>query len=197
MKKVGFLFLSLLLWVQSPIEAASSSIYWIDCWRSGIEFSKKRNEYPEALKAYTAAINNQESSQVSHFFLYLERGKLCLKMQEWEQAIQDFSFILSQQKASREEVMDALWGRGQAYLARGRKGEFEADRKRLEELEPFITPLEDNEGYLILKMGSHVARDMESQERLVNVLIMQKKIKSKQDLTFTPSGLVIVKKTNR
>lgn len=195
MKKKSAFILFVVLCCSPLVDAASSSTYWVNCWMTGVELSKNRHEYPEAIKAYTAAIKNQPSDQISqHLYLYNERGRLYLKMDEHQKAIQDFSFVLDHPNVNKEEMLDALWGRGQAYLASGKAQEFETDRKRLDEIEPFVRPLEDNQDYLILKMGNHVARDPQSQERFVKVLLIQKKIKSKQDVTFTPSGLAIVRK---
>jgi tetratricopeptide (TPR) repeat protein len=193
MNKNFFFSLSVALWLGSAAWAAASQD-WIQCWMTGVELSKNQNDYPEALKAYTAAIKADPSQISNHLYLYNERGKLCLKMQEFNQAIQDFSFVLGHNGANREEMLDALWGRGQAYLAMGKTEEFEKDRKQLDALEPFVTTLEDNPDYLIVKMGSHVWRDPQSRERFVKILLTQKKIRTKQDVTFTPSGLAIIKK---
>lgn len=194
-KKYFFFPLSLALLIGPSIYGAYTSSHWIDCWRSAVELSKNRNDYSEALNAYTAAIKAQENSEAGeHLYLYIERAKLCLKMKEWNRAIQDFSLILHDKNSTQEEIIDALWGRGQAYLASGKTEAFESDRKRLEALEPFVKSLDDSQEYQILKMGNHVSREPHSQERLLNVLIKQKKIKNKEDVTFTPSGLVIVRK---
>lgn len=193
MKKNKLLVTCLILWFGS-VFAASSPNEWVACWISAIELSKNRNDYPDSEKAYSAAIAAQNQTQVPHLYLYNERAKLLLKMKKYEQAIADFSFVINHKEASKEDLLDALWGRGQTYLALGKTEEFEGDRKRLETLEPFVTTLEENRDYLILKLGNHVSREAQSQERLIRVLLMRKKIQSKNDVTFTPSGLAIVKK---
>lgn len=191
-KKIFFI---LLLSVYLELAQASSSQDWIECWMTGVDLSKNHKQYSEALKAYTAAIKAQDSSQnLIYLYLYNERGQLCLKMKEFNQAIQDFSFVLNHSEANKEEIIDALWGRGQAYLALNKIEEFEKDRKQLDTLEPFLTTVEEYPDYLILKLGDHVWRDPQSQERLIKVMLMQKKIKTKQDVILTPSGLAIVKK---
>lgn len=194
MNKIIFFFTIHLL-LGSAIYADQSSNDWIRCWITAIELSQKSSQSLEAVEAYTAAIKKQNPELVSkHLYLYIERAKVFLKTKQFENAIKDFSFVLNQPTASREEILDALWGRGQSYLAIGNNQEFEKDRKHLDEIEPFITLLEENSNYLILKLGSHVWRDTQSQERLVKVLLMQKKIKSQNDVLFTPSGIAIAHK---
>jgi tetratricopeptide (TPR) repeat protein len=194
-KKRNLFSLSFALWCITSLCCAVSPPDCIHCWLAGVELSKNRNNYPEAFKAYTAAIQAQETLCVPYsLYLYNERGNLALKMQAFDQAIQDFSVVLSHKEVAQEEMMDALWGRGQAYLASGKMQEFERDRKRLDEIEPFVIPLEETQDFIILKLGSHVLRESQSQQRFVKVLLMQRKIKSKQDVIITPSGLAIVKK---
>lgn len=196
MNRFFFLSLTLTVLLVSTVYPNPSSNDWIQCWMTAVELSKNSKKHLEAIEAYTAAIKAQDPNSISkHLFLYNERAKLHLKTKNFENAIKDFSIVLNQTDASDEEILDALWGRGQSYLASGKHQEFESDRKRLDALEPFTKLIEENQDYIILKLGSHVWRDTQSHERFVKVLLMQKKIKSQQDVMFTPSGIAIVKKS--
>lgn len=197
MNRFLFLPITFTLLLGSFAYARQSSNDWILCWMTAVELSKNPQEYSEAIEAYTAAIKSQDPNFVSkHLYLYNERAQLYLKTKDFNNAVKDFSFVLNQSEASKEEILDALWGRGQSYLASGKQQEFESDRKRLNELEPFTILLEENSNYILFKLGNHVCRDPQSHERLVKVLLMQKKIKFQQDVMFTPSGIAIVRKAS-
>lgn len=177
------------------VEAAEPSNTWIHAWISALDLSKKRTDYREAIEAYTAAIQVLDEKQLSkRLFLFNERGKLYLKLLDYHRAINDFSYVIENKETSQDEILDALWGRGQAYLAIGKRDEFDRDRLQMDKIEPFATLLEENHEFIILKLGHHSRRDTQNRDRFVKGLLMQGKIKQSNDVVFTESGIAIVKK---
>lgn len=167
----------------------------LESWISAIESSKDHQSYPKAIEYYTSAIQSLDLNQpVVLLNLTHERGNVYLKMLDFNNAIQDFSFILNHPQVSREQKIEALWGRNKAYLAIGKIREFQEDCNQLDKLESSVTMIEDNKNYAIVKLAPYMIQDAKGQERFINLLMMRKEIKSQNDVTFTPSGLVVIKK---
>ncbi len=178
----------------SFLHAQESSDDWVGYWINGVEFTKDQNSYPKAIETYNTAIRTLTPHQISvQLNLINERGDLYFHMLDYKSAIQDYSFILNHPQANQEQKMQALWGRSKAYLATGKIQEFEKDSQQLEQLESFITPIAETKEYTIVKMNPYVLRDEQSHKRFIKLLMMRKEIKSEKDVTFTPSGFIIIK----
>lgn len=196
MKQISFLFLVVCLMAECLLNAQDqSSNGWLESWVSAIELSKDRHNYPQAIENYTSAIQTLNPNQaVVLLNLANERGHLYLKMLDSNNAIKDFSFVLNHPQVNREQKVDALWGRGKANLLAGKIREFQEDCSQLEQLEASVTSIEDNKDYAIYKLAPHMLREAKSQENFINLLMMREEIKSEKEVTFTPFGLVIIKK---
>lgn len=199
MNKIHHYFLTICLSAGSFLNAQEEpSDAWLGHWMDSIEYSQEPRSYPKAVETYTTAILALTPSQISaQLNLVNERAEIYFKMQDYQNAIKDFSFVINQPHANQEQKIAALWGRSKAYLASGKFQEFEKDSNQLQQLEDFITPIEETKEYAILKVSPYALQDAESQERLVNMLMKRKEIKSRRDITFTPSGLVIVRKAKQ
>lgn len=176
---------------EEPIDA------WLGHWINGVEYAKDPETYPKAIETYSTAIQGLSPNQINVLLnLVNEKGNIFIKMQDYKSAINDFSFVLNHPQASQEQKIEALWGRSKAYLASGKIDDYEKDYQRLQRLESYATPLEETKNYAILKMSPYFFNDPKSEERFIQMLIKNKKIKNKKDVTFTPSGVVIIQKAN-
>lgn len=195
MKTFNYLFLSLCLLAVTILKAQEASDDWVGHWMNGIELSREENNYPKAIETYTTAIQATTPNQMAvQLNLINERGNLYFQMLDFTNAIKDFSYVIHQPRASRAQMIEALWGRSKAYLASGKIQEFEKDSRQLEALQPFFEPVAETQDYAILKVDPKLIRNAKSEESFIKMLLMRKEIKSEKDVTFTPSGLIIVKK---
>lgn len=193
--RFSFLAMCLITKLLLNAKEPSASDDWVGYWINGIEYTKDQQSYPKAVETYTTAIQALTPNQVAvQLNLVNERGDIYFKMLDFNNAIKDFSLVLNHPQVSQEQKIEALWGRSKAYLASGKVKEFEQDSHQLEQLQSSITPLAETEEYTILKVDPYALRDTISKERFIKLLLMRKEIKSEKDVTFTPSGLVIVKK---
>jgi len=199
MNKINPYFVAVCLTAGSFLNAQEEpSDAWLGHWIDSIEYSQEPRSYPKSVEAYTTAIRALTPSQISaQLNLINERAEIYFKMEDYQNAIKDFSFVINDPQANHDQKIAALWGGSKAYLASGKFQEFEKDSHELQRLEDFITPIEETKEYAILKVSPYALQDAESKERLVNMLMKRKEIKSRRDITFTPSGLVIVRKAKQ
>ena len=107
-----------------------ASAYYI----SGLLFDSKR-EYAEAVKAYSEAINNEPN----HRFAFKRRGMANLeigKIENCNQAIEDFKKANLDDAKLKEKLADAYWKRAIAYDQKGDKAHVIEDCERILELNP-------------------------------------------------------------
>lgn len=123
-----------------------------------------------------------------------EKGNLYLKMLDFRNALKDFSFVLNHPHVNGEQKIEALWNRSKAYLATGKIRDFQHDCNQSEQLEASVISIEDNKDYAIFKIASYMLRDPSTQDKFITLLKIRREIQSEKDVTFTPSGLVIVRK---
>lgn len=196
MKLAGRLLLAVSLMTGPFLCGEEISDEWVGHWINGIEFSKDQNNYPKAIDTYNTAIQKLAPDHIGmQLNLAIERGYVYYQMLDYPNAIKDFSFVINHPKAGEEQKIEALWGRSKAYLASGKIDEFEKDSHELEGLQFFFHPIAETKEYAILKVNPSLMKDVKAEERFVKILLMRKEIKSEKDVTFTPSGLIIVKKT--
>jgi tetratricopeptide (TPR) repeat protein len=197
MRKLSGFFLVISLMVSFMVIAEEkSSDAWLGYWMEAIELAKDRSSYLKAIESYTKAIQAIAPEQVEiQLNLINERGSIYFKMLDFSLANEDYSFVLNHPKVNQEQKIEALYGRAKTNLARGKVQEFEADNNLLDQLEPFVTYLFDNKDYIVLKAGPYVLQNSQSSERLVKVLLMRKEVDSEKGVTFTSSGLIILKKS--
>ena len=198
MRKTIFLFLAICLLTECfSVAQESSSDNWLENWINAVELAKDRQNYPKAIENYTASIQTLDPNPSAILFILLnERGNLYLKSLDFDHAIKDFYFVLNHSESNREQKIEALWGRSKAHIGMGKIREFQNDCEQLEQLEAFATTIEENKNFAIFKLASYILRDPKSQEIFSNLLLAQKEIQTKKDVTFTPSGLVIIRKNS-
>ena len=196
MKRMNALILAILLTTGFFLNGQEeSSDAWVGHWINGVELTKDQRNYPKAIENYTVAIQALSPNQIVVWLnLINERGNVYFKMQDFSHAIKDFSFVLNHPQANQAQIIEALWGRSEAYLGSGKVKEFEEDSNRLELLQFLFDPILETKDYIILKVSPSLLQDTKKEERVVKLLLIRKEIKSEKDVTFTPSGLVIIKK---
>lgn len=197
MKTVSRLILAVSLMTGPVLSGEEISEEWVGHWINGVEFSKDQNNYPKAIDTYNTAIQKLAPDQAAmQLNLAIERGYVFYQMLDYPSAIKDFSFVINHSKVSEEQKIEALWGRSKAYLASGKIHEFEKDSHELDGLQFFFHPIAETKEYAILKVNPSLMKDAKAEERFVKILLLRKEIKSDKDVTFTPSGLIIVKKSS-
>jgi tetratricopeptide (TPR) repeat protein len=195
-------FLCLLLYFTSFvnfIQAAEENVWISNCFQAA-QYEKNGN-FKKAAEEYTKAIESMRPDRISNYLnLYIERGLIytCegyLVPENYEKAIQDFSFVINYPQVSKENHVSALAERAQAYLLSGKRDLFIKDIQDLEELDPNIISYEENENYVIFKMGNRVRSNTKVEKSLIRMLIGRHSIHSEEDVILTSSGIGMIKKS--
>lgn len=192
--------LGILTVVFSPLglPAQDSSEDWVGHWINGLELAKDQKSYPKATELYSTAINALGTDQtLVQFNLILERGELYYQMLDYPNAIKDFSSVIQNPKVQQDQLIEALWGRSKAYLASGQVKNYEKDAAQLAGFEFLFEPVAETKEYTVLKVNSERLHDPKTRELFIKLLMKRKQIVSEKDVTFTPSGWIIIKKAKQ
>ncbi len=194
-------FLSILLYFTlriSLIQATGENTWISNCFQAAQY--EKNGDFKKAIEEYTKAIESLGPDRISNYLnLYIERGLVYIyegyrEPKNYEKAIQDFSFVINHAQASKENHISALAERAQAYLLAGKRNHFVKDIQDLEGMDPNIMSYEENENYVIFKMGNRLRSNKTVEKSLIQMLIGRHSIHSEDDVILTSSGIGMIKK---
>jgi tetratricopeptide (TPR) repeat protein len=182
------------------IQAAEENAWISNCFQAAQY--KNHGDFKKAAEEYTKAIESLGPDRISNYLnLYIERGlvytfKGYLEPKNYEKAIQDFTFVINHPQVSKENYVSALAERAQAYLLSEKRDNFVKDIQNLEEMDPNIISYEENENYVIFKMGNRLRLNKKIEKALIQTLIGRHSISSEEDIILTTSGIGFIKKSH-
>lgn len=167
---------------------------WQEFWFEGSSYFRN-GEYDSAIKEYTQAIDALESKNLAkHLYLFYERGYAFFKSQNYKNAIEDLSIIINNEASSKEEKLQALWLRSQAFLLSGSINNFMKDMELVKKLDP-ITNISEDASYASFKLGQFMQSRQDIVDQLIKTLVINHIVNSENDVVITPDGMVIMKKS--
>lgn len=181
------------------IQASEENAWISNCFHAAQH--EKQGNLKKAAEEYTKAIESLRSNQISKYLnLYIERGLVYtyegyLEPKNYEKTIQDFNFVINYPQINKENLTSALAGRAQAYLLSGKQNYFVKDIQDLEGLDPNVISYEENENYVIFKVGNRLRLSEELKKSWVQTLISRHSINSEEDIILTSSGIGVIKKS--
>lgn len=111
MRQYSFVYIIIIiLWTSIPLSSQSECDLNVDYVQHGIEFTSI-GLYPQAIDALSCAIDSEIDNSLAYFY----RGGSYLLMNEYENALADYSSILLLTDSGDELYIDALFNRGITY----------------------------------------------------------------------------------
>lgn len=182
--------LSLLL--STLCSAHEDEISWEDRWASGVAVCSDKN-FAQAIIDFTDAINMLEAANNSDYpFVYVDRGKVSLLLNDYYAAITDFETALSSPALSIKDQVRALTGEAIAFSRMGMADQMLSKLDALKAADPQFPKVEILEHYVIIR---NLPKSKGYRQALKCLLIHSNLCESVKDIVIYPSDtLIAVKK---
>lgn len=179
--------------------ASENDKTWIDHYVIA-EGAVNRKDGDTAIKEFSKAIELSPEK----IFLYLQRGQIFEKKHQWEQAIQDFTYVIESPNTHVSIMLPALYSRARCYLFidgidqyladKTSSTRFEKDYKLAKSLDTSLVHTEENENYHIdFNVAEADIHNPEYRDQYAKMMVQLGYCNSEKDVMFFDNGVTITK----
>lgn len=166
---------------------------WMNHWTAAI-LAMENRLYEQAVDSYSKAIHQTQTEAESQEYLHLfnGRGQAYLLAGQYQEAIQDFKWTADHPDASLRDKITAQWALTRCYAHLEDIENFAKEFAIVREIDPHYPKVEVSKDYLIFHNFSQ--KTTQAKQQFTCAMIHMDICTSKEDITFTETGMCLVKK---
>jgi tetratricopeptide (TPR) repeat protein len=176
------------------IEAAMQQASWLSDWMTAKKFVKEK-DFEKGIEHYSNAIKSleEEESRVLSFGLLNERAAAYMAAGNIEKAIADYTYVIRESQGVTQDVLDAHFGRVDAYVKLGEIDRCEKDMDFLTKHDPNFPKISREGDFLVISNFNHDVMTKKETKAFKKFHLNLNVCESMEDILFLPGKKYIVK----